>query len=185
VLAEELSVIDADSPLWGRMRPLLDIVLRLEQDDTWVWHGWSKSELNAFLQSLPMHCSLVVGVWETGIDERGQAREQLILGGVCEVIEAKIHTIRTFEALADPDLPPVQELEPGFEHALAIMRVARIQVAPVAWALFTDRTTWEEWLFVVGDDEAEINKGDVLASFAHQGRCVLLGSQATHHHRED
>jgi hypothetical protein len=186
VLAEELSLIDADSSLWSRIRPLLDIALRLEQhDDTYVWHGWRKSRLNAFLKSLPAHCTLVVGVWETGRDEEGQEREQLILGCVCEVIEGEIHTIRTFEAFVDSDLPPIQALEPGFEHALAIMRVARIHVAPVAWALFTDKTTWDEWLFAVGEDGAEINKGDVLTSFAHQGRCVLLGSQATHHHRED
>lgn len=182
MLAEELSVIDADSSLWNKTRPLLDIALRLEQhDDSYVWHGWRKSQLNAFLQSLPAHCSLVVGVWETESEERSREREQLILGCVCEVIEAEIHTIRTFEAFTDPDLPPLQQLEPGFEHALAIMRVARIHVAPVAWALFTDRTTWDEWLFATGEDAEAINKGDILASFAHQGRCVLLGSQATHH----
>ena len=177
MLAEELSVIDADSSLWSAVRPLLDNALRLEQqDDTYIWHGWRKSQMNAFLQRLPVHCTLLVGVW--GMDE--DERERLILGYVCEVIAGEVHTIRTFEALADPDLPSVQELEPGFEHALSLMRVARNQIAPVAWALFTDKTTWDEWLFAAG--EGEIDKGTVLASFAQQGRCVLLGSQASHHH---
>jgi hypothetical protein len=179
VLAEELSVVDADSSLWSAVRPLLDNALRLEQqDDTCIWHGWRKSQMNAFLQCLPAHCTLLVGVWGTDEDDR----ELLILGCVCEVIEGEVHTIRTFEALADPDLPPVQELEAGFEHALALMHVARNQIAPVAWALFTDKTTWDEWLFAAGEDEGEIDKGAILASFAQQGRCVLLGSQASHHH---
>jgi hypothetical protein len=179
VLAEELSVIDADSALWSAARPLLDNALRLEQGDgAYIWHGWRKSQVNAFLQRLPAHCTLLVGVWGAGEDDQ----EQLILGFVCEVIEGEIHTIRTFESLVDPDLPAVQELEPGFEHALALMRVVRNKIAPVAWALFTDKTTWDEWLFVAGENEGEIDKGSVLASFARQGRCVLLGSQASHHH---
>jgi hypothetical protein len=179
VLADELSVIDADSRLWSAARPLLDNALRLEQqDETYIWHGWRKSQVNAFLQSLPVHCTLLVGVWGTSEEDR----EQLILGCACEVVEGEICTIRTFEALADPDLPSVHELEPGFEHALALMRVARISIAPVAWALFTDKTTWDEWLFAAGEDEGEIDKGTVLASFAQQGRCVLLGTQASHHH---
>jgi hypothetical protein len=167
VLADELSVIDADSRLWSAARPLLDNALRLEQqDETYIWHGWRKSQVNAFLQSLPVHCTLLVGVWGTSEEDR----EQLILGCACEVVEGEICTIRTFEALADPDLPSVHELEPGFEHALALMRVARISIAP------------DEWLFAAGEDEGEIDKGTVLASFAQQGRCVLLGSQASHHH---
>jgi hypothetical protein len=179
VLADELSVIDADSRLWSAARPLLDNALRLEQqDETYIWHGWRKSQVNAFLQSLPVHCTLLVGVWGTSEEDR----EQLILGCACEVVEGEICTIRTFEALADPDLPSVHELEPGFEHALALMRVARISIAPVAWALFTDKATWDEWLFAAGEDEGEIDKGTVLASFAQQGRCVLLGTQASHHH---
>jgi hypothetical protein len=179
VLAEELSIIDADSWLWSATRPLLDNALRLEQqDNTYSWHGWRKSQVNAFLRRLPAHCTLLVGVWGMSDDDR----EHLILGCVCEVIEGEIHTIRTFEALADPDLPSVQELEPGFEHALALMRAARNSIAPVAWALFTDKTTWDEWLFADREDGGEIDKGAVLASFAQQGRCVLLGSQASHHH---
>lgn len=179
MLAEELSVIDADSELWQTARPLLDCALRLDQeDDSYIWHGWQKSQVDTFLQSLPTHCTLLVGVWNADSDER----EQLVLGCVCEVIEGEIHTIRTFEALADPDLPPIKELEPGFEHAVALMRVVKNQVAPVAWALFTDKTTWDEWLFVAGEDGGAINKGSVLASLARQGRCVLLGSRAPHHH---
>lgn len=179
MLAEELSVIDADSTLWSAARPLLDNALRLEQqDDVYIWHGWRKSQVNAFLQRLPAHCTLLVGVWGASED----SQEQLILGVVCEVIEGAIHTIRTFESLADPDLPAVQELEPGFEHALELMRVVRNRIAPVAWALFTDKTTWDEWLFAAEEGEGEIDKGAVLASFAQQGRCVLLGSQASHHH---
>jgi hypothetical protein len=54
------------------------------------------------------------------------------------------------------------------------MRITGIQVAPVAWALFTDQTTWNEWLF------AEDDKDELIASLAKQGRCVLMGSQASH-----
>jgi len=165
---------------------LLDVALRLEQnDDTYSWHGWSKEQISIFLKSLPPLCSLVLGVWETAPgseDESGQAHEELQLGIVCEVVEGEIHSIRTFEALTATGLKPINELEPGIDDALEIMRVTRNQVTSVAWALFIEKAAWDEWLFASGDDGAVIDKGDVLASLARQGHCVILGSQVAHHH---
>ena len=177
MLAEELFILDANSELWPAVRPLLDVMLRLERgDNTYVWHGWSKGQIHQFLQRLPAHCTLVVGVWEMGTEEHTTlGYESLIIGCVCEVVGGEVCTIRTFGTLTDANLPSVKELEPGFEHAREIMRVVQTQVAPVAWALFTDKTTWDEWLF--GDDD----KGELLASFVGQGRCVLMGSQIRHH----
>lgn len=192
VLAEEVLVCDADSALWAVVRPLLDAALRLEQnDETYSWHGWRKSQVNAFLQRLPSRCSVIAGMWETGGEaEAAFVYEPLILGVVCEVMNGQVCSIRTFEALTAGGLKPVQQLEPGIDDALEIMRQVKMQVAPVAWALFTDRLTWNEWLLSEGDDAsrngsegAGIDKGELLAVFAHQGRCVLLGSQAAHHHR--
>ena len=71
----------------------------------------------------------------------------------------------------------MRELEPGVDDALEIMRAARRLVAPVAWALFMEKSAWDEWLFAGGDDGAVIDKGELLATFARQGRCVLLGGQ--------
>jgi hypothetical protein len=51
----------------------------------------------------------------------------------------------------------------------------------VAWALFIEKMAWDEWLFAGGDDGTVVNKGELLASFARQGCCVLMGSQTTHH----
>ena len=109
-------------------------------------------------------------------------QESLVVGCVFEVVDGEVCTIRTFEALTEAGLPSVKELEPGFEHASEIMRVVRTQIAPVAWALFTDKTTWNEWLFGDDDKRDAVDKGELLASFARQGRCVLLGSQTVHHH---
>jgi len=184
MLAEELIVVDGDSALWRAARPLLDAALRLEQhDENYSWHGWHKQQISAFLEHLPSPSSLVVGVWEMASEEDGaREHEYLTLGVACEVVEGEIRSIRTFEALAAAGLKPTRELEPGYEDALEIMRVTRTQVAPVAWALFTDKTTWDEWLFAADDDGGAIDKGAVLASFARQGRCVLLGSRAALHH---
>jgi hypothetical protein len=185
VLAEELAVLDADSSLWPAARPLLDIALRLEQnDDSYSWHGWNKEQISRFLKSLPTSCSLIIGVWEIGETEGDPiGQENLTLGVICEVVEGEISSVRTFEALVAEGLKPIKQLEPGFEDALEIMRLARIQVAPVAWALFTDKATWDEWLFADGENETVIDKGELLATFARQGRCVLMGNQATHHPR--
>src|SRR5215469_5985816 len=72
VLAEELRVLDGDSPLWLPARPLLDAALRLEQNTgTYSWHGWNKQQITTFLDRLPPRCSLVVGVWETSPGEAG------------------------------------------------------------------------------------------------------------------
>src|SRR5205085_4081448 len=94
-------------------RPLLDVALRLEQnEDTYSWHGWSKKQISLFLKNLPPLCSLVLGVWETmpGSDDKsGQAREELRLGIVCEVVEGEVRSIRTFEALTAAGLKPTNE----------------------------------------------------------------------------
>ena len=184
MLAEELLVLDADSELWPAVRPLLNAALRLEHnDDTYVWHGWSKQQIHQFLQHLPAHCTLIVGVWEMGSQEQAvMGQESLVVGCVCEVVDSEVRTVRTFEALIDEELPSVKQLEPGFEHALEIMRVVRTHIAPVAWALFTDKPTWDEWLFADDDTGHAIDKGELLASFARQGRCVLLGSQTAQGH---
>ncbi|HLZ63484.1 MAG TPA: hypothetical protein VKR06_41655 [Ktedonosporobacter sp.] len=183
MLTEEVSIYDTDSPLWNAVRPLLDAALRLEQgDESYVWHGWSKQQVHAFLKNVPSHCTLLAGVWETSISEDAQEQEVLVLGCLCEVLDGEICSVRTFEALEEAGLPPVKELEPGFEHALEIMRAAKKQVAPVAWALFTDKATWNEWLFADNGDGTVIDKGELLTLLAHQGRCVLLGNQTMHQH---
>lgn len=188
MLAEELTVLDVDSPLWSTARPLLDAALLIEQnDETFSWHGWDKRQINQFLASLPLQSTLVVGVWDT-FQEEGEAtgdrteRELLTIGIVCEVLHGVVQSIRTFNALSNVGLKPVAQLEPGIEDATEILRVVSTAVAPVAWAFFTDRATWNEWVFVDGDENHSINKGELLATFARQGRCVLLGGQTAHHH---
>ncbi len=189
MLAEELVVHDADSPLWQAAKPLLEIAWKLEQsDDTYSWHGWRRARIDVFLASLPRHCSLMVGVWRSeelsAIDSITQMTDTLTIGLVCEIAAAEIHSVRTFASLTDARLPSVQELEPGYQHALELMRVAREQVAPVAWALFTDEDTWNEWILTEDDHDAAdgvVDKGKHLTSLAQQGRCVLLGSQTIQH----
>ena len=179
MLTEELLVLDGDSVSWRAARPLLNVALRLELDDeSYSWHGWNKDQINVFLKHLPPLCSLVVGVWEIVAETNGIGeREHLTLGLVCEVVEGEVRSVRTFESLATAGLKSVEQLEPGIEDALEIMRVVRMQVAPVAWALFTDKITWDEWLFTSGADGAVIDKGELLVSFVRQGRCVLLGGR--------
>ncbi len=174
MLAEELHVIDADAPSWPGIRPLLHAAMLLEQNESLVWHGWNRAQISTFLTSLPAHCTILAGVWEVSDDEVQQ--EQLVLSCVCEITNGDVQSIRTFESLRGEALPVLQELEPGFEHALEIMRVVRQTVAPVAWAIFTDKTTWDEWVY--SGDENVIHKGEMLAALAAQGRCVLMGSQA-------
>ncbi len=183
MLAEELVVIDGDSRLWAAARPLLDVALQLEQnDDSYSWHGWDKEQISIFLKNLPSLCGLVLGVWETvpGLEDE-QAREELQLGIVCEVVDGEVHSIRTFEALVASGLKPVAELEPGIDDALEIMQVAQNQVAAVAWALFIEKAAWDEWLFASGNEGTVIDKSEVLAALARQGRCVILGSQVGYH----
>lgn len=182
MLAENLIIIDPEASLWNTVHPLLDSALQLEREEkSYIWYGWRKESIEAFLKRLPSHCTLLVGVWDAeGIAEDtsdGQEHEVLALGCICEVRDGEICSLRTFEALAktDPSLPPITELEPGYQHAIELMRATRSQVAPVAWALFTDRAAWNEWLF------AEDNKDELIASLARQGRCVLMGSQTSHH----
>jgi hypothetical protein len=184
VLANELVVLDADSCLWQAARPLLNAALQLDQSaSAYSWHGWDKLQINSFLKNLPSPCSLVVGVWKTVLMEDGGAEhEELALGIVCEVVEGEVRSICTFEALASAGLKPVKELEPGIDDAVEIMRAARNLLSPVAWALFIEKSAWDEWLFAGGEDGAVANKGKLLASYARQGRCILMGSQARHHH---
>ena len=188
MLAEELVVIDGDSPLWSAARPFLDAALRLEHNgNDYAWHGWNKQQIDVFLRALPSHCSLVVGVWEIVADVATTAEQELLsLGVVCELVDGEVCSMRTFDSLTSSGLKPTKELEPGFEDALEIMRAARTQVTSVAWALFTDKMTWNEWVFAVAEDDGMdngmIDKGELLATFARQGRCVLMGSQTAHHH---
>jgi hypothetical protein len=184
VLAEEMVVLDADSLLWSAARPLLEAALRLEQrEDNYSWHGWNKRQINAFLAGLPRRCSLVVGVWETSLaDNDAIEHEELLLGVVCEVGAGEVCSIRTYDALTAFGLGPTKSLEPGIDDALEIMRVVKSQVAPVAWALFTDKTTWDEWLFASSDRGDVADKGDMLTAFARQGRCVIMGNQTVHHY---
>jgi hypothetical protein len=171
VFAEEFAVLDPDTLLWQRARPLLNAALYLEQqDEQYRWHDWQKQSITTFLRNLPAHCALVAGVWEANAEEQ----EQLVLGLICEVADGEICSLRTFESLNDPDLPTISALEPGFEHARELLRVIKRQVAPVAWAIFTDQATWQEWLFTEGSSEQRCEKGELLASLASQGRCVLL-----------
>jgi len=187
MLAEELVILDGGAPLWNAARPLLDVALRLEQcEESYTWHGWNKQQISSFLKSLPPKCSLVVGVWETALagdnEDKQNEQELLVLGVVCEVVDGEVCSIRSFEALAEDGLKAVEDLEPGVDDALEIMRVVKTQVAPVAWALFTDKAAWDEWLFADDDEGRVVNKGDILASLARQGRCVIMGSETAHHH---
>ena len=193
MLAEELAVFNAASPLWNAVRPLLDIALRLEQsDESYVWHGWNKEQISSFLKSLPPICSLVVGVWEIvsagdAMEEHGKYEEReesesLVLGVVCGVVNGEVCSIRSFDGLTEFGLKAVEHLEPGVDDAVEIMRVVKTNVAPVAWALFTDKVTWDEWLFAGDDEGGVVDKGEILTSLAQQGRCVILGSQTNHRH---
>lgn len=186
MLAEEMVVLDADSPLWSAARPLLEAALRLEQrEDNYSWHGWNKRQINAFLAGLPQRCSLVVGVWETSLAENDAIEhEELMLGVVCEVVAGEVCSIRTYDALTAFGLGPTKSLEPGIDDASEIMRIVKSQVAPVAWALFTDKATWDEWLFASSDQGDVADKGDMLTAFARQGRCVIMGNQTVHHHQK-
>lgn len=175
MLAEELLVVNAESPLWSTMRPLLHAALRLERNEDACWHGWSKRQVEGFLKILPVHCTLVVAVWEQ------REQEVLSVGWVAEVKEGVVCAIRTLDAFSDAGLPSVQQLEPGIEHGLEIMRVARLHMAPVAVALFTDKETWNEWLCADDGHGGAIDKGAMLMVFAQAGRCVLMGSQVSHH----
>ena len=182
MLAEELLIIDGNALLFRLLRPLIDNALRLERsDDAYCWHGWNRAQIERFLASLPPLCSLVVGVWETlpGDGEMAE-QEKLALGWVCEVRDGEVRTICTFEALAEAGLKAVDQLEPGIEDALEIMRAAR-SIAPVAYALFIEKTAWDEWLFASAPDGNVVDKGDALAAIARAGRCVLMGSQGAGH----
>jgi hypothetical protein len=182
MLSEELLIIDGDSPLFRSLRPIVDSALRLDHNDnTYTWRGWNKAQIERFLQSLPTVCSLVAGVWET-VPGEGETPEHeiLVLGCVCEVRAGEVQTIRTFEALAQVGLKTVDQLEPGIDDALEIMRAART-IAPVAYAMFIEKPAWDEWIFANGEDGGVVDKGEALATIAREGRCVLMGSQVAGH----
>jgi len=186
VFAEEIEILDGDSPHFRPIRPLLGAALQLDRsEDGYTWHGWQRKYLTSFLASLPERCSLLVGVWEA-LPEAGQQEEfeRLALGCVLEVSEGEVRSVRTFDALVKDRLKPVEQLEAGYEDALELMRLARAQVAPVAWAVFMDKTSWEEWLFTEGREGEPVNKGELLAELARKGRCVLMGSQVNHHYHQ-
>lgn len=180
MLAEELLILNGTDPLWQTAHPLLDAALRLEQqDDEYHWHGWQKKPVQAFLAGLPSPCSLVVGVWETlPATSLQDTQDKLVLGVVCHIAQGIVHALWTFETLVMAGLKPVDELEISMEDALEIMHYARRQVAPVAWALFIEKTAWDEWLFTTTRDDKPQDKGELLAALANKGRCVLMGSQA-------
>jgi hypothetical protein len=183
LIAEELTVIDSESPLWSLTSSLLDAALRFEQNNELdCWNGWNKRQIQSLLDSLPSRSSLVVGVWETkAVKEDRPEYEKLVIGLVCEVIDGEVSSIRTFDALAAEGLKPSNQLEPGIDDAREIIRYTEMLVAPVAWALFTEKSTWDEWLFANVDESTPIDKGQQLATFAQQGRCVLMGSQTKYH----
>jgi len=185
VLAEELLILNGEGPLWQTARPLLDAALRLEQsDDSLVWHGWRKSQVEAFLATLPAPCSLVLGIWDTfPATDTQPVQDKVVLGLVCKVEQGVIRSLGTFEALVSAGLKPIDELEIGMEDALDIMHYARRQFAPVAWALFSEKAAWDEWLFAAGDQDEIVDKGALLDRLVEQGRCVLMGSQAAMHER--
>lgn len=182
VLAEELVVFDGEDALWQVARPLLDAALFLEHAaETSTWHGWQKRQVDAFLAALPSPCSLVAGVWDTlPATDTDPEQDKLVLGVVCAVEQGEVRSLCTFASLVSAGLKPVDELEIGMEDALEIMHYARRRVAPVAWALFIEKTAWDEWIFAMVDDGGVLDKGEILTRFAASGRCVLMGSQATH-----
>jgi len=179
VLAKELIVFDSDSPLWQPVSTLLDVALRFDQnDETFSWNGWRKQPIRDFLNSLPSPSSLVAGVWETIPEKEGSPEcENLVIGLICEIINGEVCSVRTFDAFTFGGLKSSNQLEPGIDDAREIIRQTEKLVAPVAWALFTEKSTWDEWLFISEEDGTVVDKGQQLATFTRQGRCVLMGSQ--------
>jgi hypothetical protein len=179
LLAKEFIVFESVAPLWLSTRTLLDIALRIDQnDETYSWNGWSKQPIRDFLNSLPSPSSLVAGVWETIPGREGSPEcENLVIGLICEIIDGEVCSVRTFDALTVGGLKSSNQLEPGIDDALEIIRQTEKLVAPVAWALFTEKSTWDEWLFAVEKDGIAVDKGQQLIAFTRHGRCVLMGSQ--------
>ena len=107
---------------------------------------------------------------------------RLVLGFVGEVVRGEVCSLCTFEALNDASLPSVQALEPGFEHARELMRSVKTQIACGVSCFLQIRRPGTERLFASGDDGGFIDKGELLAELACQGRCVLTGTQLIQHH---
>lgn len=51
------------------------------------------------------------------------------------------------------------QLEPGIDDAREILRQTEKLVAPVAWALFTEKSIWDELLFAGEEDGIVVDKG--------------------------
>ena len=96
---------------------------------------------------------------------------------ICEIIDGEVYSVRTFDALTIGGLKPSNQLEPGVDDAREIIRLTEQLVAPVAWALFMEKSTWDEWLFASEGDAIVVDKGQQLSTFTRQGRCVLMGRQ--------
>ncbi len=179
MIAEEFMVIDDSSPLWQSCSSLMDVALRIDgSDDGYSWNGWNKQQIRNFLHSLPSKSSIVLGVWEMSCGkEHYSEREELAIGLVFEVIDGDVYSVRTFDALKADGLKPSNQLEAGIDDAREIIRHAEKVVAPVAWALFLEKTTWDEWLFETIDIDAQADKAQQLEVMTNQGRCVILGSK--------
>jgi hypothetical protein len=179
LLAKEFIVFDSDSALWLPVSTLLEIAQRFDQnDETFSWNGWRKQPIRDFLNSLPSPSSIVAGVWETIPEKEGSPEcENLVIGLICEIINGKVFSVRTFDALTVGGLKSANQLEPGIEDAREIIRQTEKLVAPVAWAIFTEKSAWDELLFAGEEDGIVVGKGQQLTTFTSQGRCVLMGSQ--------
>jgi hypothetical protein len=124
----------------------------------------------------------VVGVWETISENAGIAEsERMVIGLICEVIHGEVHSIRTFDALSANGLKPSNQLEPGVDDAREIILYTEKLVAPVSWAFFTEKTTWDALLFSSVDNGTMVDKAQQLAALIHQGRCVIMGNKTKYH----
>jgi hypothetical protein len=179
LIAKEFTVFDSDSPLWQPVSTWLDVALRFDKnDESFSWNGWEKQPIREFLNSLPSPSSLVAGIWETIPEKDGRPEcENLVIGLICEIISGEVYSVRTFDALTLGGLKSSNQLEPGIDDAWEIIRQTEKLVAPVAWALFTEKSTWDEWLFASEKDGIAVDKGQQLTTFTRQGLCVLMGSQ--------
>lgn len=179
MLAEEFKVIDGNSPLWLSSKSLLDVAKGFErEDETYSWNGWGKQQIRKFLHSLPSRSSIVVGVWEVLCENEGHAEhEELVVGLVCEVIDGEVRSVRTFDALKADGLKPSDQLEPGVDDAREIIQHVERVVAPVAWALFTEKATWDELLLPRVVNGTVVDKAKQFDTLIQEGRCVIMGNQ--------
>ena len=46
LLAEDFVIVDPNTPSWSAIRPYVEAVLRLEQNEgPSIWHGWDKQQV--------------------------------------------------------------------------------------------------------------------------------------------